>query len=266
MSTQGPAAEAAIRNYQQDCFRCYLADVGEKVEPDGIAVPDPYTYPDGNPIRPLPPLHIACGGLMIVGAYPSARFEFRPSKQGRGRHRLVPVADNLHPFAEEKYFDGQRVRTLVSGDGLRDHLLTKLGLRVEDCWITDLVKVFLYKPEHEDSCGDACPGFHVPQLRTSYAKLAKASLPWLVKECALCQPKLVVTLGEEVAQAVSEKEHATADDLLKGDVQHPERLNGVPVMYLPHPDACRRTAKWRKKMADFVKLIRPLLGLQGEKP
>lgn len=99
-------------------------------------------------------MQTATGGLMIVGAYPSARFESRPSVSRPGRQRLVPIADNLHPFAKEEYFDGVRVRRLESGKGIRTHLLEPLGLVADDCWITDLVKVFLYKPDHVDSCGD----------------------------------------------------------------------------------------------------------------
>jgi uracil-DNA glycosylase len=87
--------------------------------------------------------------------------------------------------------------------GLRGFLLDPLEIAFEKCWITDLVKVFLYKPDHLDSCGDACPGVKVPQLRTEFMTLAKKSLAWLREECDLCKPKLVITLGQEVAQAVA---------------------------------------------------------------
>ena len=64
----------SVLKYQQECFREYGKDVG---------LPRKYTYPDGNPIRPLPPYYVSTRGLMIVGAYPSARFEFRlPAQRG----------------------------------------------------------------------------------------------------------------------------------------------------------------------------------------
>jgi hypothetical protein len=88
----------SILDYQQKCFTEYARSIG---------LPEPYTYPQGNPIRPLPPLQTKTGGLMIVGAYPSARFESRASPSDPRRRRLIPVADNLHPFAKEEYFDGQ---------------------------------------------------------------------------------------------------------------------------------------------------------------
>lgn len=241
--------DRAILRYQQRCHREYAASIG---------LPEPYTYPYGNPIRPLPPVQTRTGGLMIVGAYPSARFESRPSNNGSGRHRLVPVADNLQPFAEEQYFDGTRVRTLTSGDGLRAHLLGPLDLRLGDCWVTDLVKVFLYKPEHADSCSEVFPSFRVPELRSRFMELGRRSLPWLREECSLCRPKLVVTLGEEVARLISGLT-ASADDLLCREVERPESIGGWPALHLPHPDACRRSAKWRDQVAGRITTVAAML-------
>lgn len=204
-------------------------------------------------------MQTATGGLMIVGAYPSARFESRPSVSRPGRQRLVPIADNLHPFAKEEYFDGVRVRRLESGKGIRTHLLEPLGLVADDCWITDLVKVFLYKPDHVDSCGDAVPAFRVTELRSRFLELGRASLPWLREECDLCRPKLVITLGEEVAQVVS-GERRDADDLLNRPVAHPSSIGDYPTLFLPHPDACRRSAKWRANMTARIRLINATLG------
>jgi hypothetical protein len=239
--------DRAILTYQQKCYREYARS---------IALPEPYTYPDGNPIRPLPPIQTAVDGLMIVGAYPSARFESRPSRSKPGRYRLIPVADNLQPFGYEQYFDGIRVRTLESADGLQKYLFANLPIFFEQCWMTDIVKVFLYKPTHQDSCGDVCPAFRVPVLRSRFRVLAQDSLPWLQEECRMCKPKLIVTLGQEVAQVVSGKMNASADELLSGDIVHPAAVDGYPTLFLPHPDACRRSEKWRVKMTESVKMVK----------
>ena len=239
-----------ILTYQQRCHREYNAS---------IDLPAVYTYPDGNPIRPLPPVKTATGGLMIVGAYPSARFESRASLNNPGRNRLIPVADNLQPFGDEEYFDGVRVRRLESAHGLRHYLLDPLGLTPEECWITDLVKVFLYKPEHVDSIGDVLPDFPVPQLRRSFRLLGEKSLPWLQEECRLCKPKLVITLGEEVAQVVSGERNAKADDLLNRPVSSYEGTSQHPTLHLPHPDACRRSEKWRQNLSERLEIIKQLI-------
>jgi uracil-DNA glycosylase len=245
------SVERRILDYQQECYREYARCIG---------LPEVYTYPDGNPIRPLPPIQTAVGGLMIVGAYPSARFESRKSQDQTGRYRLIPVADNLQPFGYERYFDGVRVRILESADGLRKYLLPDIEMSLDDCWVTDLVKVFLYKSAHRDSCRAVHPEFSVPELRSQFQEFGRESLRWLKVECDLCQPKLVVTLGQEVAQVVSGELSASADALLSRKVSHPMTLGGYATLYLPHPDACRRFDKWRKRMAERVRLVRDALG------
>jgi uracil-DNA glycosylase len=197
---------------------------------------------------------------MVVGAYPSARFESRASCDGSGRKRLVPVADNLHPFAKEEYFDGTRVRRLESGEGIRTYLLSQLGIEPNGCWITDLVKVFLHKPAHVDSCRAVVPNFRVPELRTRFLELGRRSLPWIKQECAICRPKLVITLGEEVAQVVSGEPKATANDLPNRPAARALGIGGFPTVYVPHPDACRRSEKWRTNMAARVRLAKTLVG------
>ena len=193
---------------------------------------------------------------MIIGAYPSARFERRVSPISAKR-RLIPIADNLQPFGNEVYFDGIQVRRLESSAGLRQYLLDPLGMQPDECWITDLVKVFLYKPEHADSCADAVPGFKAMVLRQTFSKIAKEkkNLKWVEEECSLCEPKVVVTLGEEVARVISGLT-LPADDLLVPKAYKPEVLDGHKTYFCPHPDACRRSAHWRERMQEIVHVLR----------
>lgn len=233
-----------IRNYQQRCSAEYSAS---------IKLPEDYRYPTGNPIRPIPPIETCTQGLMIIGAYPSARFESRPSRVSN-RRRLVPVADNLQPFGTEVYFDGVQVRRLESGAGLNQYLLEPLGLKREKCWITDLVKVFLYKPEHANSCAEIFPEFKVNVLRPAFSKLGRMSVSWIREEIDLCEPKVIITLGEEVAKIVSGSKLA-ADELLVPEPSYPELLDGHKTYYCPHPDACRRSPQWRERMQKIVQAI-----------
>lgn len=240
-------ASSEILRYQQKVHREYSEDVG---------LPKRYTYPDGNPIRALPPVKTKPKGLMIVGAYPSARFESRPPAKQNERRRLVPIADNLQPFGREEYFDGVKVRELESASGLDKYLLSHLKIDLEDCWVTDLVKVFLYKKSHLESCNAVHPKFKVHVLRDNFKELGKKSLPWLKEECELCEPRLVLTMGLEVAQVVSGELSAKADDLLARKISYPESIKGYPTLYLPHPDACRRYSKWENKTKSMVPTIK----------
>jgi hypothetical protein len=242
--------KATILQYQQKIFNQYS---------ESIHLPQPYTYPNGNPIRPITPLQTKTNGLMIIGAYPSTRFEYRKAVDGTAKYRLVPIGYNLKPIANEEYFDGLRVRKLKSGVGLKKYLLDPLQLTFTDCWITDLVKVFLYKPKHKKSIHAVHPEFDIPILRNQFYKLGEKSLEWIKEEIELCKPKVIVTLGFEVAQVVSGDKNAKPDILLKSKIDYPINLNGVPTIYAPHPDSCRRFEKWREEMVGRIEIVKKVL-------
>jgi len=124
-----------IKEYQRDCFKNYKTDIG---------YPSYYTYLYGNPLNVLVPIETTQNMFMIVGAYPSAKF-FTID-----RTPDTPVADNNSPFSNEFYFDGSRVRTIPSGEELNNVILKKIDIEHNECWITDLVKVFLFKQGHID--------------------------------------------------------------------------------------------------------------------
>lgn len=153
-------------------------------------------YVSGAPLRPVVPLDTAVGGVFVLGAYPSARFELV------GGVSNVPVADNLGPFENERWFDGSRVRVQPSARELNDYFLGPLGIKRSACWITDLVKVFLFKEGHRlryEKLGAVPP---IGYERERFDELAHLSLPWIQREIALAQPRLVITLGSEVAGIV----------------------------------------------------------------
>lgn len=165
-------------------YRSYAGAVG--LEPDA-------RYIHGTPLRPVVPLDTARGGLFVIGAYPSARFH------QINRVNDVPVGDNLGPFEAERWFDGARVRVQPSAAELENHFLGPMGLTRADCWITDLVKVFLFKDGHRkkyEKLGARPPAGYV---RDRFRELAKLSVPFLERELQLANPRLVVTLGMEVA-------------------------------------------------------------------
>ena len=94
-------------NFQRYCFEKYLKDIQEQFP----RFPNPYMYPDGNPVRPVVPVQTRRESIMLVGAFPSARFE-------RRNGRLIPVGNNLSPFGIERYFYGREIRTQASRDSL----------------------------------------------------------------------------------------------------------------------------------------------------
>jgi len=127
--------DSDVRDFQRKLFSSYV---------DCLDLPASYKYIHENPVQPVVPLDTCRGGVFILGAYPSARFA------AIGMERDVPVGDNCGPFSTESYFDGSTVRTVNSGHELETEYFKPLGLRRENCWITDLVRVFLFKQGHID--------------------------------------------------------------------------------------------------------------------
>lgn len=173
-----------IRQLQQSIYRDYATQVG---------LSSHARYVHGNPVRPVVPLDVGLKGIFIVGAYPSARFELLRNVPD------TPVGDNLGPFQNERWFDGSRVREQPSARELDELFLAPLGLERAACWITDLVKVFLFKKGHVEryrKLGATAPAGYE---RERFFELGTRSVATLEDELQLARPRLVITLGAEVA-------------------------------------------------------------------
>lgn len=150
-------------------------------------------YYHGTPLRPVVPLDTGVGGVFILGAYPSARFAQICGVSD------VPVADNLGPFEQERWFDGDRVRVQPSAQELHTLFLEPLKLERSKCWISDLVKVFLFKEGHVSRYKRIGAEPPIGYCRECFAELAARSVPWLIREIVAAKPVLLITLGSEVA-------------------------------------------------------------------
>ena len=164
---------------------------------------------------------------MVVGAYPSAKFA---TIQGITD---VPVASNDAPFSSEIYFDGSRVRRIPSGEELEENYLRPLGISRAQCWITNLVKVFLFKPGHVNRYHRL--GVRAIETRSWYRELAQKSLPWLWEEISLAQPKLIIFLSVDVVATVLGF-RSQATEYLDGQIRLlPETTGTYQALCLPHP-------------------------------
>lgn len=200
-----------------------------------IDLPADYVFSSGKPVLPLPPVSTAVGGVMVIGAYPSAIFA-----------RGVP-ADNLKmPFDDTAYPGGVN----KSAEELDKDYLAPLGLARSGCWITNLVKVFLFKKGHEQGGGE--------ETRSGFDAYAKKSLPWLEKELSLGNPKLIITLGEEVAGIVTGTTGAKRVKLLDYKIRT-IKLFGLEykIVHMVHPGLLMRgNAKWVKIHQEGLRALR----------
>jgi hypothetical protein len=209
-----------VKAYQKECYNKYKRSIG---------YPEDLTYLYGNPLNVQVPIETNLGKYMIVGAYPSAKFY---TVNGLS---YVPITDNDSPFSNESYYDGSGVRTIPSGKELNEVILSQIGIKREECWITDLVKVFLFKQGHIDR-------YHklgktdIRQNRSDFREFAVKSIPWLIKEIKLSMPKVVILLGAEVTSVLFRTNEVNAKVLLDGSIRdlHLEDIN-IKSICLPHP-------------------------------
>jgi len=233
-----------IQEYQKDCFKNYKTSIG---------YPESYSYIYGNPINVLVPIETSLNKVMIVGAYPSAKFF--TIKGPKGDVRDVPVADNDAPFSNESYFDGSRVRTIPSGKELNDVILQKIGVAREDCWITDLVKVFLFKDGHIKKYHNLGKNDVSPN-RNLFDDYAKDSIIWIEREIDICNPQIVILLGSEVTKSIFNISMTKAIELLDGK-RRTLHCGGIERSFicLPHPGILMRPSPkndWPRKFEDEI--------------
>lgn len=230
-----------VTEFQKDCFANYLADIREAI-PD---FPNPYLYPDGNPIRAVVPVQTTINKIMLVGAFPSARFERRNGK-------LIPIGDNLAPFGPEHYFDGSEVRVQESTERLHEDYFPQLGINRYDLWITDIVKVYLYPEQHVANCQALFPSKTFVNTHKLFPKIAQASQGWFNGELEVCNPRLILTLGEVAAKVV-----AGPIAVLDGVIRELPYGNRHEVVHLAHPEIRRRNNDWdRRTVAQLDKLAK----------
>lgn len=203
-------------------------------------------------MRPVLPIVDEPKEIMLIGAFPSARFETRNGK-------LIPVGDNLSPFGKEKYFDGQQIRSQTSRDILDEHYFSVLQLDPNELWITDLVKVYLFPEKHIKNCREINRDISYTNTHKLFLAMAKAkaSRLWIEQEIYLCQPRIIITLGEVAARVISGDFKTNNQILLNGQLR-PISLDGFDsyIAHLGHPEIWRRdTNDWRTRTEKAIQRL-----------
>jgi uracil-DNA glycosylase len=238
----------AIQNFQQRLYARYK---------NSLTIPLTYNYIYGNPVQPVVPVETACHSVCIIGAYPPARLARLGSEPD------VPVADPSLPFSSEPYFDGSRVRASTVGAELGEAYLIPLGLRREQCWLTYLVKIFLFQDEHLAKYRRLSCTWPEWETHSQFGFLARQSLDWLEEELALARPRLVVTLGAEVAGVLQRVPgFDTGQSLLGGQVQdlwlgetvYPAIHLAAPHEVL-HPDSEAYRLHWQTHLPEAREVV-----------
>jgi uracil-DNA glycosylase len=186
---------------------------------------------------------------MIVGAYPSAKFF---TVEGIAD---TPLYDNDSPFSNETYFDGSRIRTIPSGKELNEVILKQIGVDRSECWITDLVKVFLFKEGHVNRYMKLGKSDFV-ENRSSFSFFARRSLKWIEEEIEIANPYAIILLGSEVTATFFNINSKEAIKKLNGEIEvikiKGENRN---VISIPHPGILMRNSEnnpWPKRFLNEI--------------
>lgn len=227
-----------VVNFRKRLFANYKND---------LSLPDKYNYLYGNPVQPVVPLDTTMNGVFILGAYPSARFA------SIGSERDVPVYDLNRPFSSEQYFDGSRVRTVDSGREPEEASLSPLGLKCEQCWITNLDRIFLFKEGHIKKYRRLGCEWPERETRSDFEKYAEQGLHWMVEELSIAKPQVIITLGAEVAGILQRvKGSKKRNALLGGDFKELVIDSMIfPVIHFAHPGIVMRAPSERNPWPRF---------------
>ncbi len=182
---------------------------------------------------------------MIIGPQPAAKMFFVNDIPD------VPLYDATAPFSIEPYYDGNRVRSSYTGQELSEVILEILEIPRERCWLTSLLKVFLFDDDHVKKYHRL--GKEIKENRSMYSEYALKSMPWIRQEIEIANPNAIILLGPEVISSIlliSEKE---AMDLITGEVVEKKIIwKNSNFICLPPPGVIMdRSARnpWSRKFA-----------------
>ena len=175
-----------------------------------IGFPEETSYLYGNPVRTVVPIETAIGKIMIIGPQPAAKVFFEKDIPD------VPLHDATAPFSIEPYYDGNRVRSSYTGQELSDIVLETLEIPRGRCWLTTLVKVFLFDEDHVKKYHRL--GKDIEANRSRYNDYAQKSLAWIRDEIEIANPKAIILLGPEVISNILLISEEEARGLITGEV------------------------------------------------
>ncbi len=136
----------------------------------------------------------------------------------------------------------------------------QLGISRSEMWITDIVKVYLYNKDHVKNCQELFPSKNFTNTHQLFKKVAEASKDWIKREIEVCQPKLIITLGEVCARVISGDTKSSNNDLLDGRIRRIELEISTYIVHLAHPEERRRIPEWEEKTASQLESLKMEIG------
>jgi uracil-DNA glycosylase family 4 len=194
---------------------------------------------ESPPVLTQPPTLVALDSLAAVAAVIAT---CRQCLLCEGRKKTVPGEGD--PAARLMFVgegpgatEDETGRPFVGAAGdLLTKMIGSIGLAREAVYIANIVKC---RP---------------PQNRKPLPEEAAACLPYLHRQIALIQPKVLVALGGTAAESLLGVKQALG--ALRGRVHH---YDEIPLVVTYHPAALLRNPNWKKPTWDDIRIARQLL-------
>lgn len=209
-----------IQSYRKKCYKQYKESIG---------FPPERTFLYGNPVEVALPVEVPTQKAMVIGFHPLAKvYEVEGQKD-------VPLYSANFPFSDEQYFDGkQLVKTSARKDLVK--VLDKLGIQIEDCWITSLIKVYLFSSKDVIKYNEL-GSYKVAPDEFNFKEYGMKSLPWIQQEISLANPELLVLVGLETISLFYELSPTKAKHLIDGTLkEYKAGKKNLPVLCLQDPE------------------------------
>jgi len=225
-----------IQQYQKKCSKEYKKSIKFADRPS-------YLY--GNPVNTVIPIETAIGKIMVIGPYAAAKLYFVNDIPD------VPLYDSNAPFSIEPYYDGSRVRSSFTGQELSEVILETIGISREQCWLSNLVKVFLFDDDHVKKYHRL--GKEINETKSKFQEYANKSLSWTRQEIEIANPYAIILLGAEVISSLLLISEDEAMECMTGEVIEKKIIwKNSNFICLPHPGVLLdRSARnpWPRKFA-----------------
>ena len=209
-----------VHNYQRKCFKQYKESIG---------YPEERNFLYGNPVEVAVPCQVVPEKVMVIGFHPLAKL------YDVGEQKAVPLYSAAFPFGEEQYFDGKHVVSIPGRQDL-EVVLGKIGIRLEDCWLTTLIKIYLFSSK-DVAKYNSLGNFKVAPDEFNFKEYGTKSVPWIQQEVNLANPELVVLVGLETISLFYDVSPTKAKHLIDGELKELKfGRKTVPVLCLQDPE------------------------------
>ena len=209
-----------IQGYRKKCYKEYKESIGYPLERS-------FFY--GNPVEVAVPVEVCTGKAMVIGFHPPAKlYDVEDQKE-------VPLYSSNSPFSNEQYFDGKQLVTTSDRKSLHT-VLGRLGISPQDCWVTTLIKIYLFSSKDVVKY-NKLGSYKAAPDEFNFKEYGLKSMPWIQQEINIAGPELLILVGLETISLFYDLSPTKAKHLIDGELkEYKFGKKTFPVLCLQDPE------------------------------